>query len=471
MATFNKGGVATNAAYNFVSAFDIHKPDVDPELALRYGSQSLTGLLNLVGNTKEAQNLEYIHHEEDWIMPKIKATNLGAGVAGASVTFTLDAASLGANTQASPYVGAASVQTIPVRLNDMLLIKPASGTVGVSTYIRALVTAVSASAGTFAATPIVTGEAIPNVAAADEIIIFSNAHGEGSAQPAALASSTLKFTNQLQIFKESMEITGTEENIKLWIDVEDEDGNKAPYYMLKGEYDTWRRFENYKELGLLLSDKVTNVTLANLYNTTGGTPDTPITSTQGLVPFVLANGTTSNYSSITGFTLADHETLIKELDKQKGSKQNLFMCGIDLSGQLDRELGDRFANGAISYGNFSFDDSKRVSLEFDTYSVMGYTFHKKTYDAFNDLQTLGAAGYNFPSDGMIIPMDNRTLMDNGDRMNVPSLRVRYMKGRDMKVSYTDLFDTTGVDKIQVRYLAQCGFEGTAGNRFAYVKKA
>ena len=147
------------------------------------------------------------------------------------------------------------------------------------------------------------------------------------------------------------------------------------------------------------------------------------------------------------------------------------MCGIDLSGQLDRELGDRFANGAISYGNFSFDDSKRVSLEFDTYSVMGYTFHKKTYDAFNDLQTLGAAGYNFPSDGMIIPMDNRTLMDNGERMNVPSLRTRYMKGRDMKVTYTDLFDTTGVDKIQVRYLSQCGFEGTAGNRFAYVKKA
>ncbi len=466
MATFNTGGLRTDAKYNFVSAFDIHKPDVDPKLALRYGSQSLTGLMYYIGNVKETQALEYIHHEEDWIMPKIKATNPVGGSAGAAVTFTLDSSSVDSVNPQDPYVTGASEQTVPVRENDYLLIKPSSGTVGVSTYIRAFVSSVNTSAGTFVAAPTDEADTIPANSSATEIVILTNAHGEGSGQPKSLSTRTLKFTNQLSLFKDTLTVTGTEENIILWIDVEDEDGNTAPYYMLKGEDDTWRRFENFKELGLLLQEKITNpvITDAQL------AADTPITTTEGLIPFILANGTTANYSGITGFTLADHETLIKELDKQKGSKQNLFEVGIELSGQIDRELGDRFTAGAISYGNFNFDDAKRVSLEFDTYSIMNYTFHKRTYDAFNDLQTLGAAGYTFPKDGMILPMDNRTLMDNGTRMSVPSLRIRYLKDREMKVSFADLFEIDGTDKIDIRYLSQSGFEGTAGNRFAYVKQ-
>jgi len=466
MAAFNTGGLRTDAKYNFVSAFDIHKPDVDPELALRYGSQSLTGLMYYTGNVKETHALEYVHHEEDWIMPKVKATQAASPAAGAVATYTLDATSDDTVTAQSPYVTAGTPETIvPIRLNDIILLKPASGVVGVSNYIRAFVTEVTTT--TFKAIPTDVLDTLPTYASATEIVILSNAHGEGSGQPKSLSSRTLKFTNQLQIFKETMSITGTEENIMLWVDVEDEDGNKAPYYMLKGENDTWRRFENFKELGLLMGEKITNTAITDVQFAA----DTPITSTEGLIPFILGNGITSNYSGITGFTLADHETLIKELDKQKGSKQNLFECGIELSGQLDRELGDRFTAGAISYGNFNFDDAKRVSLEFDTYSIMGYTFHKKTYDAFNDLQTLGAAGYTFPKDGMILPMDNRTLIDNGERMSVPSLRVRYLKDRAMKVSFNDLFEVDGTDKIEIRYLSQSGFEGTAGNRFAYVKQA
>ena len=466
MAAFNYGGLRTDAKYNFVSAFDLHKPDVDEKLALRYGSQSLSGLMYYVGNVKETEGLEYIHHEEDWILPKIKATNTGEALGDAS-TFTLDASSTGSITQQSPYITAPAEQVIPVRVNDVILVKPTTGTVGVSSYIRALVQSVNATAGTFVAAPFDPLDQFSVNAVATEIIIIGNAHGEGSGQPASLASSTLKFTNQLSIIKETLKVTGTEENMRLWVDVEDEDGNKAPYYMLKGENDTWKRFENYKELSLLLSEKITN----DIITDPQAAADTPITTTEGLIPFILSNGVTSNYSGITGFTLADHETLIKELDKQKGSKQNLFQCGINLSGQLDRELGDRLSAGAISYGNFNFDESKRVALVFDTYSIMCYTCNQITSDAMNDLQTLGAAGYSFPNDGIILPMDNRTLMDNGTRMSVPSLRVRYMKDREMKVSFNDMFEVDGTDKIEIRYLSQCGFEGTAGNRFAYVKQA
>ena len=444
MAEFATGGVRTDIKYNFVSAFDLHKPDVDSELALRYGSQSLTGLMYYVGNTKETHGLEYIHHEEDWIMPKIKATNPVGGSPGASVTFTMSGFTEDTVDPQSPYVSGTSETVTPVRPNDILLIKPTSGIVGVSSYIRAFVETVTVGTPTtFTAAPSDELDTIPANVSASEIIIISNAHGEGSTQPKSLSSKTLRFENQLQIFRDTLSLTGTEENIKLWVEVADEDGNMAPYYMLKGENDTWKRFENHKELGLLLGEKITNpvITDAQL------AADTPITSTTGLIPFILGEGVVANYSGITGFTLADHETVIKELDKQKGSKENLFEVGIELSLQLDRELGDRFTAGAISYGNFNFSEEKAVSLEFASYSIGGYTFHKKTYDAFNELQTLGAAGYTFPKDGMMLPMDNRTLLDNGDRMTVPSLRVRYLKNREMKVTYTDLFETTGEDKI------------------------
>lgn len=466
MAAFNQGAPVALGQWNFVAAYDLHKPDVDPELALRYGSQSLVGLLAYVGNEKPTENIEYIHHEEDWIMPKIKAT-CPAGAAGAVVTFTLDSTSVTTiSYNNSPYNATTTENALPVNVGDTLLIKPASGTVSAKTYIWAWVKSVDATAKTFVAAPILVGDSIPAIATADEIVIFGNVHGEGSGQPKSRSSKTIKYTNNVQIIKGTYDITGTEKEMILWVDVPGAGGATSPYFSIKGEGDELKRHLNYVELSMLLGKQITNITNISDVQAALGTP---IKATQGLIPEVITNGINQTYSSITGYTLADNKTLVKELDKQKGSKHNLIMCGIDLSMQLDEEFGDRFKEGGVNYGNFVFDQEKRVALEFETFSQGGYGFSKRTYDAFNDLQTLGASGFNFSKEGIVLAMDSRPMMVNGSRMNVPSIRTRYIEGRKVKTAYVDRFSTDGVDKFQVNYLSECGFELTAPNRFAYIR--
>lgn len=463
---FIPGAFTDRTRFNFVSAQQLHMRDVDPDLALRFGSQSLAGLMMYVGSMKETQSLQYEHFEENRIMPKIKATAPGGG-AGAAVTFTLDSTALGSTGQELPYTGGVTLQTIPVRLNDLLLIKPGSGTISSSTYIRAFVSAVDPVAGTFVAAPLDPADSLPAIASADEIVIYGNAFGEDSKQPLSRNSDTIQVINNLQIMKERHTVTGSEENIITWIDFKGENGVSAPHWRIKGEADTWKRFENFKELSLLIGEKITNPVIVDAQ----ATAQTPILATEGLIPGILAGGIVSNYSSLLGWTLADAKTLAKNLDKQKGSKYNMLYAGIDLSAQIDDELGDRLKNGGISYGSFDFDQDKMIALEFGTFSISGYTFMKKTYDVMNDLQTLGAAGYTYSFEGLVIPMDTRNMTDQyGEKLNVESLRIRYMQGRDLKVSYTDMFEIDGQDRIELRYLSHCGFELTAANRFSYIKR-
>ena len=454
------GALKSPTNYNFVSSFDMHKPDNDPQLALVRGKQTLYGLLKAVGNYKSTNSLEYNHWEQDWIMPKIKATNGGAGAAGAAVTFTLDATAqidVG-TTPHSPYVSTAANVVNPVRIGDVLLIKPASGSVNASTYVQARVESVTTTQ--FVAYPTISGTAIPAVSSADEIVIYSNAFGESTGQPLSRATRVNKKTNQLQIIKNTLTVSGSEEKVATWVSI----GGKNFWYAIE-EDNTQKVHDNHKELGLLMGKKITNLTLANL-NADNGTTQI----TDGLIPQILSGGNTLNYSGITGFTLADGETIAKTLDKERGSKNNLFKCGINLSIDIDNKLGDRFKEGGFVYGNVTFDQAKKVALEYDTFSIGNYVFHKSTYDPFNDPQTFGAAGFGFPNEGMIIPMDNQVVSANGESTSVPSLRVRYLEGRENIVTFANMLEIDGTDKMEFRYLSHCGMELFGLSRFYYIQK-
>lgn len=471
MAQYTPGahGFGTPLDYSFVSTFDIHKPEHNPELVMKFGKEQLTTLLELVGNYKEVEALEYNHWENQRLMPKISATTAGAG-AGAQATFTVAAAGINTVTlNPSPYDTSTTVtqKGLPVRANDIILIKPSSGTVSASTYIRAFVDSVNTTAGTFLATPLDSSDSIPAIASASEIIITGNAHGEGSGRPTSLKSQVVKKTNNLQTIKETYDITGYEQNVKTWVRFEGKNGKIQERYALKGETDTYYRFKNYIELTMLIQEKLNNTTIANSQATNG----TPIMMTEGLIPFILSGGTVQNYSSVTGYTLADAQTLVKNLDTQKGSMNNLLLAGINLSLQLDDALADRVKEGAITYGNFTFNEENKVNMEFTKFRIGEYIFNKKTYRVFNDLQTFGASGYGFPNEGMIIPMDEQ--VDAKTRERIPSLSVRYLKDREMSVIPVDLrrVGDTGQDKIEVRYDTTRGFQGFAANRFAYIKRA
>lgn len=464
---FQGGSFVRRGDYNYVTTMDLHKPEYDSELTEAFGDQMLTGMLQMIGAEKGVSALEYNHFEEERIYPKIKATSAGAG-AGAQATFTIDAAAtLSIPENASPYGGTVSSTITVPRVGELILIKPASGVVSADSYIRAIVDSVTPATPAFTATPLDSADSVPAIAAASEIVIYGNAHGEGSGQPPARQTRVKKVTNNLQIFKSTYEVTSTERDMLSWIDYKGKDGKMGKVFYLKGEADEYKNFMSQKELTLLLGEKLSNNTVSDAY------ANNPLALTQGLIPTILSEGNISAYSASTGWDKQDAEALVKVLDKQKGSKQNLIAPGIDLSIAIDNTLADYKTGGSIVYGNYTFNEDAKVNFQFDKFAISDYVFSKKKFDTFNDLQSLGADGYGFSSEAMVIPMG--MTMDAGSGEKTNHLRLRYLVNpetgeRNQRSEIIDNFAITGTDTYSVFYKDTCGLETFAMNKFAYIKK-
>jgi len=469
---YTPGSFNTKADYGFLSAMDLHKPQFDNELGKRFGNQYLSEFLMNIGYQKPVHGYEYFNFQENRIYPKLKATTGGAN-AGAVATFTLDASSQQAiDLGTSPFVGTVDRDITVARIGDIISIKPVSGTVNSSSMVLSRVQSVNVGAGTFTAIPLQAGDVTPAIGSATEIAIVGNAFGEGSAQPKSRSSKVTKYSNNLQIFKETFGIPGTARAVQTWTDFTNaETGEKGRFYHIKGEQDAYIRFLATRELSLLTNKKITNTTLADAEATNGE----PLMTTEGLIPFIQSQGNTSSYSGLNGFDKNEMDNIVFTLDSQKGAKDNLFMCGIKLSVQIDDVLADSRQNGAITFGNYSFDSDAQVNYQFDKYKIGNYTFNKKTMDSLNDLQSLGAEGYGYPHEGMIIPMDNKIDGRNGE--SIQSLRIRYLADengeRQRESAVINMFAQTesGKDQVEVRYKDALGFEGIGGNRFVYIERA
>lgn len=475
MATFVPGAFGVRTDYNFVSTMSgLHKPDIDSQLTNRYGTQLLTEFYEFFGKSVGTSALEYIHYEEDRIYPKFMATSPG-GAAGAGVTLTLSGSSDTIPQNASPYVGTPiNVTAIPVRIGDIIGINAASGTPTSASVVQCQVYSINAGAGTIVVYPTVSGTSVPVISGASEVIILTSASGEGSDQPAPLASTVSKYTNNLMIIRDTFEITGTEADLVTWLKFEDPKTGEAKFgYEIKGEADTYKRFQIRKENALLTGRKLSNVTLADLQATAG----TPTTITEGLFTGIESRGNNVSYSGLSSLDLSFFEGIIKTAQTQVAAKVNMLPCGINLALQLDDVLANRFVNGGVTYGAFNMNQDLAVNMQFKSFQMGSYTFHKKTIESFSDLQTFGAAGFGYADEGMIIPMDN--VIEAKTKATVPAMRTRYLvapDGSNSRMDKTTVWNgftqgDNGTDKTQVRYLAHIGLETFALNRFFKITKA
>ena len=350
------------------------------------------------------------------------------------------------------------------------MIKPASGSASFGSYINAIVTAVTGSTS-FAATPTNSAEAIPSIASADEIIIFGNAHGEGSGFQAPMTTSSTKYTENLQIIKHRMRVTGSESLAKLWYD---EEGSGMKKFQVKGEADAYAQFTNTAELNLLVGAGLSNTALASTFQATNN----PLALTNGLLTQIVTGGNILNYAAVSGLTVDDLYDYNVEIDGEKAQKKNLMMSGIEIDQQVDRELGDRLKDGAISYGAFNADQDKAVNFGFQKFTVGAYTYDKRPMASFNDKQTLGADGYGFKYEAFTIPAGSVKMEAGSEKgTSVPSLRKRFFAGegksRELDIVYFNgLTDSSeGSDFEEVRYQADCALEAQALNQYGYIKRA
>jgi len=468
---YNAGGIVTPNTYNWVTGMDLDKPAIDSELTEPFGDQTLGCMMSLIGAEKGVSALEYKHAEEKRIYPKLKATN-AVGGEGAAVTFTLVAEAKQTIGNVSPYDTAANGKQVVVpRAGETLMIKPATGLATVDNSIYATVTSVNAAAGTFVAIPLDSADAIPAAAAGREIIIIGNANGEGSVAVAGRQVEVEYKTNQLQTFRGGTEVTGDARNIVTYQEFTGKNGEKGHVNYLHGEAAEYKNFKTQMELTFLLGKPLTNTALAN--DSYFGTSH-PVSMTKGLIPSILDEGNVSNYSATTGWDKQKAQALVETLDKQKGDKKNMICPGISLSMQIDDTLADYRNSGSITYGNFTFDENAKANFQFDAFNFGGYEFGKKVFNTFNDLQSLGADGYGFPNEAMVIPMG--MTMDKIDNAKTQYLRTRFLEdpisgARDRRSSIIDKFQVNGEDVFQVNYIDKRGLETFALNKFAYIKQA
>ena len=488
MAIPSASQIATTQNYvsstNFLStAFAPHKPEVSDDFIKRYGSQNLTGFLDMIGAKAPVSNFTFYHYEEDWIHQSFKADDTAADVAlTGGVQILIDATSHLASDSAS---GATSF----VRPGSVILFP--TGEVGLcvakwTSNQSAANETLDGYAGTLQSgpTPGVNNHVIHvmnydggtaiTVAESATLTVIGMEFAEGTGQPNGITPKLLEYSNTCMILKESYQVTGSEATNKVWFKVHDEATGQSGYlWYLKGESDTYRRFMDYSEMMMLLGEQTTT----NSYIKAGDS-NNAITSgvrgTNGLLSFM---GNTHSYSQLSGFNLSDFDSMIRTLDKYRGSRENTIWAGLDLSLAIDDAVAAMFAGGGISYGAFNGAEEIAVAMGFKSFTRGGYTFHKKTYQPFTYLPMLGASGFDYAGMGMVIPGDNGTDAKSGE--SIPSLRIRYKAAegysREMEHWLTGSAGlaqaTSDVDELRCHYRTERGFEGFGANRFIKISRA
>ena len=452
--------VRVPTAQNYVSTLDfIHRPDVAPYLVQRYGDQmTLMDFFQFAGMLIPTSAEQYEHKEEDWIeqFNTVLAVTSAPASPGDPVSFTIPVAEHRAGLSYG-------------RLNRIVQFQ-GSNIIGTITAIDT--TNPTAHIYTIAPNQ-VTDDLTGTITSGDAIIYTGNTFAEGTGTGNGITPDAITYRNNTMIIKEKYEVTGSEATNMSWIEVANADGSTGYLWYLKGERDTYTRFQDATTLALLISEPITNTAeFTALSGINGSLPR----STKGLFPEIRDLGNTLNYSQNT-WDLTQLDIVIDQLDRERGAPEYSVPCGTDWYKESDDFLYDLFQNGAVSYGAFNGQKEIAISLGFSSFNRRGYNFHFKKFDGFNHPQSLGAPGFEYPGMAVFIPMDQQ--LDTATNEKVPSLGIRYKTDgqgydRDIKHWYTGSVNietpTDDVDVLRTHYLTDKGIDLYGGNRFFLVER-
>ena len=466
MATFTPAAWSFQPTVeNFLAVGNLVKPERNAQVIRQRQRVYLSDILMAYGAYQELPtgNLEYIHNEESFTYPKIKATTAGAG-AGALASFSLSSTNPNqqfAVSQQDPYLAtspATYVGGVPARKDDYILIKPSAGYSGATNVIHARIASVNETAGTFTAYPIDGAISIPAIATAQEIIILGAMSTEIGGSKRSLTNDLLEYSNNVSFFQDSCEISNVAADMFLWTQLSAE-GN---YW---GNYQDEKCFERVKQ-GMnnvyLFGKKITNTTLAST------TPTDPMLQGNGIITEVLANGVTQNYTSLTGFGIPEIEQLGAKFEAENVTKDFMFIAGYNLRTSLSRNFADYLKNGAVTYGMFSGNEDKNIDLDFDALQYSGYNYQIIQTSLLSDAQTFNANGFNYIDEGVLLPAGMRRDTVTGG--SVPMVQIRYVGSELLETVSRDNAKINGRFSMSTEYRSASGVEVFGAVASAYISK-
>lgn len=455
---FEISGQAVTTTGNYVDRtiitnLGLQKQDMDETLVKRYGEQGITGMLQAMGNVKATGSDEFMHFEE-----RMLHDEYAIGTCTKDDDGTTNIADNG-NARRLVMPSAAAAATI--RPNSV--IKMQEATFGGELYLVKAVDGANVDVIPYA------GDYASNTHgdyAGAKFIIIGLEFGKGGEQPSGLEPKVDKKYGRTAIFKESFAVSGSDATQVVYVKVNSPSTGKSGYvWYLKGEGDTRMRFENYMEAQMLFMDKAATAFAGP--TGTGGN----ITGYQGLLSKVLEEGIEDlAHDQSAGVDDDQVEAWIDAIDKQRGAKEYTAFCGLDYSLSIDKWLATKNGNydAGTNYGAFNNSADMALNLGFTSFTKGGYTFHKKTYDLFNQRGMAGTLGYR--KRALFMPA-GMSKAPNG--VNLPSLQIRYREANGYSRKMEHWLTGSAVlqtpnsteDVLKCHYRTERGLQVYGANRF------
>ena len=373
------------------------KDEVMPELVETYGNQGITGFLKLTGAINSGGSSDQVDWWEGSRRHKTLAyANHGASADDTSVTLDDTAVKAG------------------VQLNDVVM----DATSGVRFIVKS---GGKAKAGTADANVVLVKLDDSVFAAGDltagggTLIKLGNMYAQGTDQPFAFDDhGARKYSNPFMIVKDRYEVNGSQATNVGWVNV----GGGEYRWFMKGEQEARARFEDRREMMMLLGQIRDGEAGAALDNTTPGS--------EGYFAAIEKRGIqVSNANSNPLDSFSEFDDIIMELDKQGAPAEYAMYVNRKQDLAIDDMLAAGIATSVTAglpgqFGAFNNSADMAVKLGFKSFTRGGYSFHKHDWKLLNDPTLLGASNH---VQGAMIPLSQVTDARSG--MKAPALAMYY----------------------------------------------
>ena len=378
------------------------KPEVRELLIQTYGDQGITGFLKLTGATKSAGSSDQVEWFEAGRRHKtIDFTGVAASSNKAVFTTGADDAGVAAQFQKQDVLMDADKGTRFIV--DSTVTDAGSGTDGVGTTI----TCIQLDGANFTVAAASNGSG-----GAGTLIHIGNMYAQGTDQPSKFMEPEVKRRNNTyMIVKDRYQVNGSQATNLGYINI----GNGDYRWFMHGEQEARRRFEDRREMMLLLAEKHDGANDVS--------PD--LAGSEGYFTALENRGINVSGAHTAPLSLANFDDIIIELDKQ-GAPAEYAMY---LNRKQDLAIDDMLAAGiatqttaglAGQFGAFNNSADLAVQLGFKSFTRGGYTFHKHDWKLLNDPTLLGASN---EYQGAMIPMTQ--VVDSRSGAKAPALEMCY----------------------------------------------
>lgn len=401
-----------------LSNLNFNKPENNAVLFRPYGDQGASWLITqqLLGAETPVAQEEYYAWEEGRIHESfLVRANVAAPGAGNDIVVVVSATSMDASNRFYVQVG-----------DDVKFANQVSG------YVRSIDKTTVPADPAITIAPHNVASDIGALTAGDEVIIYSNSWGEGSAQPESRVTKPTRRTGHLKIIKTTLSATGTEMTNDVWTKVIDGGGNFLGWYNKTRQVDLDFRHNLAISHALLVDELVDNTTRVVDASSTAG--NAVAYGTEGLITAMAARAIQSSKAS-GAVVLDDFYTWNLALTKQHNTSDVLALCGnkrmqnvIKILFAANYHTGVDWTEKTVASGIVGDDSSARaraMAIDVRTLDIDGRRWHFKNMNEFNNPETLGAENMPYRDMMAVVPIGNT--IDAKSRSIIPYSGIRYKK--------------------------------------------